>query len=264
MTKLTELSKSTLQSYIGNAVQDYGSQKSSEKRIKRYVGIDRAVSKLARGARVKATEGKTKMKKLREITKPDPVAYIAENFLDYLQATIQQKTSAKSEANIQEGLDATLEEFGFTDEAKTKAEALFYEAVSNKDSQLRDGIANLLGISPIVVEGFEVIDALADRIAELEDEISFIEQENLRLSSGLKGKLAENYNLNEATVGILWNNSNSFEDLELNLQNAAQPEPTSKRCFIEDQLEEINEDTTFANGEEYVDPRMAPYLRYFR
>jgi hypothetical protein len=203
-------------------------------------------------------------KKLRDVTPQDPLAFLAENFLDYLEQSIQKSAAVKSEAKVQQGLDSTLKEFGFTEEGLDQAKALFYEAVSNKESQLRSGIAALLGISPIIVEGAEVIDALADRIAELENQISFVEQENRQLASELRGNLAERHNLDESTVTALWDQSSDFDDLERNLQRVVKTERTPKRSFVEEDLEQLNDDTSFANGEEYVDPRMAPYLRYFR
>jgi hypothetical protein len=67
---INELSKGKLQSYISSAVQDYDDAKSDlrthhttkqrRKATKRYVGIDRAVSKIAkRGSIVPANEVKT-------------------------------------------------------------------------------------------------------------------------------------------------------------------------------------------------------------
>jgi DNA-directed RNA polymerase specialized sigma54-like protein len=203
-------------------------------------------------------------KKLRDVLPQDSIAFLAENFLDYLEQTIHKSAKVKAEERIQDSLDSTLKEFGFTDEGLDKAKALFNEAVSNKDSQLRSGIAALLGISPIIIEAAEVIDALADRIAELENQISFVEQENRQLASELRGNLAERHNLDESTVTALWDQSSDFADLERNLRRVVKTERTPKKSFVDEQLEEINEDTTFAKGEEYVDPRMAPYLRYFR
>jgi hypothetical protein len=209
------------------------------------------------------------MKGQNKMTK-EIIADLADDFMDHLE----RKIKTAKEANIHDTLDATLEQLGFTDEAKTKAAALFDEAVANKDSKLRAGLGELLSVLPFLTEDTaEVIDELSDRIAELENDIAYYERHNQQLASSLAEKLSERYGLNESVVTSLWGQSDSFEDLQDNLQQAAQPERKPKRSRIEDQLEggvsynlsgEINEDGSFAQNEEEHDPRMAAYMKFFR
>ena len=117
-----------------------------------------------------------------------------------------------------------------------------------------------------------MLNSAADYIQELEDDIAAVEAENLRLASELTEKLSEQHNLDESTVVELWSNANSFDDLENKLQRHTHRERRPKKSFVADQLEggvsynlngEINETNTFAQEKSY-DPRMAPYMRYFR
>jgi hypothetical protein len=244
-TTMDELSKDKLQSYVAAAVQDYGSAKKSNatKRVKRYVGIDRAVSKLGKGARVKATEENKEQLAAEAII--DGFANLNHQkkaeFVDYLKRTFHDPNNYE-EQSFEEELDSTLEEFGFTDETLGKAEQLFWEAVANNgDVKLRGGIANLLGIYGPLLEGDDVIEVLGERIQELESNIAYVEGENLRLASEVKEKLSEDF-----------------------LQQATKAERPVKQSHIDEQLEELNDDTTFAQGETYVPQNMLPYLRFLK
>jgi hypothetical protein len=165
-------------------------------------------------------------------------------------------------------LDSLLEQEGFTDEFKTKATQLFNEAVEKKASPanwpLRAGLANLLNIYAPILESSDVTDALYARIEELEEAIAYYDEENHKLATGMVGKLSEKYNLDESTVTSLWNQSGDFDQLHAKLQQVAKPERTPRKSFVGEQLEEINEDGAFAQGEEYIDPQMRKYLRYFK
>ena len=189
---------------------------------------------------------------------------MAESFLDQLEQTIESKKA--TDESFQESLDSTLDEFGFADEAKIKAAALFYEAVENKESRLRAGLKALLcQYGPILGEDvFDVIDEFSNHIQQLESSIVYYEGANRRLAAELKEHLSERYQLDGNVVQSLWNTSSDFTDLENNLYKATRAERTPKKSFVEEDLEQLNDDTTFAKGEEYVSPQMAPYLRFFR
>jgi hypothetical protein len=164
------------------------------------------------------------------------IADLANEFMDHLQTKIH---TAKG-SNIRDNLGATLDDEGFSEGAKQKATELFFSAVANKDSALRDGLAQLLGIYSPMLEGSDVIDAIADRIQQLEADIAYVERENENLKLSRKEKLSEDF-----------------------LRQATQAERTPKKSYVADDLEAINEDATFAQGEKYIDPRMRQYMRYF-
>ena len=198
----------------------------------------------------------------------DIIAGLANNFLTYLE---EQNQALKKEEPFHEELESILEnEFGFTGEAKAKTKAMFYKAVGTT-SQFHEGLAKLLRQYSSLVESPDVVDKLCDRIQQLEDAIAEAEAENHELASTIVGKYSKRYNLDEATVVALLNTSSDFDDLERKLKQANKPDRPAKRSFIGEQLEggvtynlsgEINEETGF--GEEYIDPRMAQYLRYFK
>lgn len=265
---MDEVSKDKLQSYVASAVQDYGSAENSNgaKRVKRYVGIDRAISKLGKGARVKATEENATQ--VAAATIIDGFANLNRQkkaeFVDYLKRTFHDPNNYE-EKPFQEELDSTLDELFPDEETKIKAAELFYEAVNAKGSQLQDGLVELLSqYSPYLIEGDDVIDILGDHIQQLKNAITQVESENHRLAHKVTDRLSENYKLNKDTVVSLWSNSDSFDDLEQKCQQAVKTEPAPKKSHIDEQLEEINDDTTFAQGETYIPENMKPYLRFLQ
>ena len=184
---------------------------------------------------------------------------IAKRFLDFLQEQIQQDQT--DESNFQEELDSTLEnEWGFTGEEKAKTKALFFEAVNNNISRLQDGLADLVGQYGSV-EG-DVVERLSDYITKLQDEIQYYENENGKLASEQVSKLSESFGVNESVVSALWNQSSGFSELNDRLTQAAKPNRPVKKSYVEEDMEELNEDGTFAGKEPYIDPQMRKYLNY--
>jgi hypothetical protein len=216
---------------------------------------------LGRPIKGKMTMKKTPKNRDLIMVEQDIIAGLANNFLTYLK---EQNQDPQKKEPFQEELESIIEhEFGFTEEAKAKTKAMFYKAVG-KTSQFHQGLAKLVGQYSSLVEDSDVVDRLCDRIQQLEDAIAHYERENLELASTTVGKLSESYNLDEATVEALWNNSSDFDDLERKLKQATKPDRPAKRSFIGEQLEELNEDPSWANGEEYVSAQMAQYLKYLK
>ena len=189
---------------------------------------------------------------------PDPIKNMAESFLGHLEAQIQSQDAQESEFN--DNLDATLEELGFTGEARAKCKSLFVEAVNRQTTKLQDGIANIVG-QYFSVDG-NIVDAMAQHVAALEAEIDFVEAENEQLATKLIERLSESYSLTEDTIESLWAHSDTYEQLEAKCQQAAKPERASKKSHIEEDMECLNEDGTFAGQELYIDPQMRKYLNY--
>lgn len=192
----------------------------------------------------------------------DLIKEMASGFLQFLEDNDQDQT----EQVIHEELNSILDDLFPDEDTKAKARELFIEAVNNKKSQLSEGIAKLLGGYLPLIENFDAVEALTDRIAELKNAISEVEQESYALASQQVSKLSEQTGLNEATIEALWNNSSSYEDLESKCQQAAKSERPVRRSTVEYFLEELNEDPNWANGgaEPYIDPQMKKYLSYLK
>jgi hypothetical protein len=184
--------------------------------------------------------------------------FLADGFLDYL--------ATKIEGPENEELDALLDEqAGFSDDFKKKAKELFWEAVENQNPHvwpLRAGLAELLQIYWPLVEGSDVVGIALERIEELEAQIAEAEAENYRLVNEKVEKFAEQYQLSEDTVISLWNASDTFEQLDARLQQAAKPERAPRKSYVEEDMEALNEDGAFGQENGYVgDPRMRAYLK---
>jgi hypothetical protein len=193
-----------------------------------------------------------------KIKQPDPIKNMAESFLGHLEAQIHNQDAQDSEFN--ESLDATLDEFGFTGEARAKCKSLFIEAVNRQTTKLQDGIANIVG-QYFSVDG-NIVDAMSQHVAALEAEIDFIDAENEQLATKLTERLSESYSLNEDTMESLWAHSDTYEQLETKCHQAAKPERAPKKSHIEEDMECLNDDGTFAGQDLYIDPQMRKYLNY--
>jgi hypothetical protein len=167
--------------------------------------------------------------------------------IDFLQSVFQDSAWARSKnandaANLKSALDLTLEESGFTDEAKEKCAKLFFEAVEDKHSPLRARIVELVNEyspSPFLPdEQLDVMVMLAERIDELETDIADVEGENEEL----------------------------WHEIQLNLKNNSSPtkERRPKRSTVEENMlepDENNADALFNEQTKYFDPQMRQYLR---
>ena len=198
-----------------------------------------------------------------QVKQGDQMNLLADGFLNYLAQTIDSKNVANEDS---EELNLTLEQCGFSGEGLEKAKALFLEMVENKASPanwpLRAGLAELLQIYYPLIEGSDVVGGALERIEELEAQIAEAEAESLRLANENVARLSKQHNLDESVITSLWNQSDSFDELEQKLQQATKPERAPRRSTVEYFLEELNEDGAFAGEEPYIDPRMRKYLNY--
>lgn len=152
---------------------------------------------------------------------------------------------------------------GFTGELRAKCKSLFVEAVNRNTTKLQDGIAKLVG-QYFSMEGSDVVDALFDRITELEGAIRAAEEEKEQLANEHVAKLSKRYSLDESVVENLWAQSNTFDELENRLQQIAKPERRTRHSTVEERMEELNEDGAFAEVDGHVTQQMAQYLRYLK
>jgi hypothetical protein len=197
-------------------------------------------------------------KTVTDLTNYDPVK-VSKEFLDYLA---QMDSKEAKDSKLSEELGVTLEEMGFTGEAKFRCKELFHTAVRNNTTQLQERLAALVGQYLPILESGDLVEALSDRVAELEAEIDFYEQESCRLASEQVSKLSEQHQLSESVVEALWNNSDSYEDLERRLAMTKTGDRPARRSTVEERMEELNESDLFSNGgQEYIDPSMRAYLK---
>ena len=200
-------------------------------------------------------------KKITELTNEDPVT-VSEAFLNYL-AEIDTK-EANKDGTLNQDLDKVLEnEWHLTGEAKFRAKELFHQAVRNNSTRLQEGIIKLVGQYLPILESEKVVEILTAKIQALEAAISEVKEDSYRLACEQVSKLSAQFNLNEAVVTALWNNSADFDDLNSKLQQAAKSERPVRRSTVEYFLEELNEDPNWASGgaEPYIDPQMRAYMK---
>ena len=211
------------------------------------------------GQGISADGKRTMTKKITDLTNDDPVN-VRQEFLDYL-AQIDFKEASK-EFELNENLDETLEEMGFTSESKFRCKELFHQAVRNNTSHLNERLAELVGQYLPILEAEDLIEILTTKIDELKSAIAAVEEESYLLASGQVSKLSEQYQISESVVTALWNNSSDYDELEQKLQQTSRPERAPKKSWVEEDMEALNESDFFTNGgTEYIDPQMRAYMK---
>ena len=128
------------------------------------------------GQGISADGKRTMTKKITDLTNDDPVN-VRQEFLDYL-AQIDSKEASK-EFELNENLDETLEEMGFTSKSEFRCKELFHQAVRNNTSHLNERLAELVGQYLPILESEDLIEILTTKIDELKSAIAAVEEEIL-------------------------------------------------------------------------------------
>jgi hypothetical protein len=150
-----------------------------------------------------------------------------------------------SEGEIEDQLQAQLEEAGFSRDTQEKLADIFFQTIEERLAHdpfrqgLRELLNNYLPPSPFISdEELDLVELLGNRINELQDQIAFVEQE----SEQIRQELHDNEKCNEA------------------LDLPRSPKKSSLNEFLN---EPTNEENAFNEEQQVGDARMRNYLRYF-
>jgi hypothetical protein len=160
-------------------------------------------------------------------------------------------------AKFDNDLSDCLESFGFDEETKQKAGDLFFEAVEarlfHEDDEFRQQLCELLeGCVPspfISNEDLDIVEILANRVADLEDTLEYVESENEALEEEIRAEV---------------------DDYKAHLQqHEALSFRSPKKSSIDEWMlesDERNADALFNedSGTNVGDPEMRAYLNAYR